>query len=323
MGHLGETIRVADLAALVNLSVARFALCFQASTGVSPHRFLLNQRVEAAMLLRGSPLPMAEVAVVCGFSSQQHMATVMRRLAGVAPIVGSRPITFQGGRQRKKPRPRMGPERDQSERGQTMGFLTRKQHKRVAALVSFGREPQAERDAAGIQNAIAQKQAKVGIAVAGRAACVEEPGITGEPGYHYDQVGVDDGSPAVGYPMGVAIVVVLVSIVEGRHRSLRGHIQEFEAFVTPRQRIVVVDRQATRHQPVLRPQRGEIGAVLRVCEIAYVWLHGIRRGVRIVMRQRRVIQRVLQEVGEIVDLLLRKAETPWITLPARIGEAGG
>jgi AraC family transcriptional regulator len=86
MGHLGETIRVADLAALANLSVARFALCFQASTGVSPHRFVLNQRVKAAMgLLRDSPLPMAEVAVVCGFSSQQHMATVMRRLAGVAP----------------------------------------------------------------------------------------------------------------------------------------------------------------------------------------------------------------------------------------------
>jgi len=86
MAHLGETIRVADLAALANLSVARFALYFQASTGVSPHQFVLNQRVQAAMgLLRDSPLPMAEVAVVCGFSSQQHMATVMRRLAGVAP----------------------------------------------------------------------------------------------------------------------------------------------------------------------------------------------------------------------------------------------
>jgi AraC family transcriptional regulator len=85
-GHLGETIRVADLAAVANLSVARFALYFQASTGVSPHRFVLNRRVEAAMgLLRDSPLPMAEVAVACGFSSQQHMATVMRRLAGVAP----------------------------------------------------------------------------------------------------------------------------------------------------------------------------------------------------------------------------------------------
>ena len=84
--HLGETIRVADLAALTDLSVGRFALCFQASTGVLPSRFVLSRRVEAAMgLLRDSPMPMAEVAVACGFSSQQHMATMMRRLVGVVP----------------------------------------------------------------------------------------------------------------------------------------------------------------------------------------------------------------------------------------------
>ena len=84
--HLGETIRVADLAALSDLSVGRFALCFRTSTGVSPHRFVLNRRVEAAMgLLRDSPMPMVEVAIACGFSSQQHMATMMRRLARVVP----------------------------------------------------------------------------------------------------------------------------------------------------------------------------------------------------------------------------------------------
>ena len=84
--HLGETIRVAHLAALTDLSVGRFALCFQASTGVLPSRFVLSRRVEAAMgLLRDSPMPMAEVAVACGFSSQQHMATMMRRLVGVVP----------------------------------------------------------------------------------------------------------------------------------------------------------------------------------------------------------------------------------------------
>ena len=84
--HLCETIRVADLAALTNLPIGRFALCFQASTGVSPRRFVLSQRVESAMrLLRDSPIPMVEVAAACGFSSQQHMATMMRRVAGVTP----------------------------------------------------------------------------------------------------------------------------------------------------------------------------------------------------------------------------------------------
>jgi AraC-like DNA-binding protein len=84
--HLDETIRVADLAALTGLSVARFALCFRASTGWPPHRFVLGQRVGTAKcLLRNTAMPMVEVAVECGFSSQQHMATVMRRLEGVAP----------------------------------------------------------------------------------------------------------------------------------------------------------------------------------------------------------------------------------------------
>jgi AraC family transcriptional regulator len=71
---------------LSDLSVGRFALCFRASTGVSPHRFVLSRRVEAAMgLLRDSPMPMVDVAIACGFSSQQHMATMMRRLARVVP----------------------------------------------------------------------------------------------------------------------------------------------------------------------------------------------------------------------------------------------
>ena len=83
---LSEPIRVADLAALTSMSVGRFTLCFRASTGVSPHRFVISRRVEAAMgLLRKSSMPMAEVAAVCGFSSQQHMATLMRRFMQVAP----------------------------------------------------------------------------------------------------------------------------------------------------------------------------------------------------------------------------------------------
>ena len=84
--HLGETIRVADLAALTGLSAGRFALEFRAAAGVSPHRFVLRRRIDAAMsLLRDSPTAMAEVALACGFSSQQHMATTMRKLAGLVP----------------------------------------------------------------------------------------------------------------------------------------------------------------------------------------------------------------------------------------------
>jgi AraC family transcriptional regulator len=85
--NLGEMIRVSDLAALTGMSEGRFALCFRASTGCTPHRFILRQRIEAAMrMLRDSAVPMAEVAIACGFSSQQHMTTTMRQRMGITPL---------------------------------------------------------------------------------------------------------------------------------------------------------------------------------------------------------------------------------------------
>jgi AraC-like DNA-binding protein len=84
--NLGGSIRVADLAAEARLSVDCFSLRFRTATGLSPHRFVLERRVTAAMHLLGySARPIADVAAECGFSSQQHMATTMRRIAGVAP----------------------------------------------------------------------------------------------------------------------------------------------------------------------------------------------------------------------------------------------
>jgi AraC family transcriptional regulator len=85
--NLGEAIRVSDLAALTGMSVGRFALCFRASTGCTPHRFVLRRRIEAAMgMLSHSAVPMAEVAIACGFSSQQHMTTAMRKHLGLTPL---------------------------------------------------------------------------------------------------------------------------------------------------------------------------------------------------------------------------------------------
>jgi len=85
--NLGETIRVSDLAALTGMSVGRFALCFRASTGCTPHHFILRHRIEATIrMLRDSAVPMADVAIACGFSSQQHMTTTMRQHVGITPL---------------------------------------------------------------------------------------------------------------------------------------------------------------------------------------------------------------------------------------------
>jgi AraC family transcriptional regulator len=77
--RLSEPIPLADLAAAVSLSVSQFSRQFKVSTGETPHRFLLGLRLEqACRLLRASTVPIAEVAVRCGFSHQEHLTNVMR-----------------------------------------------------------------------------------------------------------------------------------------------------------------------------------------------------------------------------------------------------
>lgn len=84
--HLSEGIHVSDLAALAGMSVGRFALSFRASTGLTPHRYILQVRIEAARrLLSEHRYSLADVALRCGFSSQQHMATVMKKIASMTP----------------------------------------------------------------------------------------------------------------------------------------------------------------------------------------------------------------------------------------------
>lgn len=74
------------LASLVSLSPYQFARVFKASTGVPPHHYVMELRVERAkeMLIAGF-LSVTEIAHACGFASSQHMATVFRRMTGITP----------------------------------------------------------------------------------------------------------------------------------------------------------------------------------------------------------------------------------------------
>lgn len=84
--HLGQKIRVADLAVIAGMSATHFTGGFHATFGCTPHEFILGQRIEAAIRsLRFTRAPLAEVAVNCGFASQQHMTTVIKQRTGLAP----------------------------------------------------------------------------------------------------------------------------------------------------------------------------------------------------------------------------------------------
>ena len=82
--RLAEPIPLADMASVVSLSVSQFSRQFKASTGETPHRFLVRLRLEqACRLLRASTMPIAEVAVRSGFSHQEHLTRVLRAQLGI------------------------------------------------------------------------------------------------------------------------------------------------------------------------------------------------------------------------------------------------
>lgn len=59
---------------------------FRQSTGESPHQFVLRHRVERAKeMLQEAEMRVLDVAVACGFKTQQHFARVFRRICGATP----------------------------------------------------------------------------------------------------------------------------------------------------------------------------------------------------------------------------------------------
>ena len=84
--HLGREISLAFVAGECKLSVSHFARSFKQCTGKPPHRWLLENRVEKAKeLLIDAELPLAEIALECGFSDQSHFTRVFSRIAGTSP----------------------------------------------------------------------------------------------------------------------------------------------------------------------------------------------------------------------------------------------
>jgi AraC family transcriptional regulator len=91
-----DDLSLDEMAQSVGLSTAHFARMFRKSTGETPHQFVLRQKVERAKaMLRAPDARVLDVAVACGFKTQQHFAQVFRDVWGVSPteyrqdIVGS------------------------------------------------------------------------------------------------------------------------------------------------------------------------------------------------------------------------------------------
>jgi AraC family transcriptional regulator len=81
-----DEFTLCEMAQSVELSTAHFSRMFRKSTGESPHHFVLRHRIERAKaMLRAAEARVLDVAVACGFKTQQHFARVFRRMCGVSP----------------------------------------------------------------------------------------------------------------------------------------------------------------------------------------------------------------------------------------------
>jgi AraC family transcriptional regulator len=85
--HLEQDIKLADMAAILGMSQYYFCRLFRKSTGVSPYRYVIQQRVERAKhLLRQSPqLSIATIALECGFTNQSSLCKHFRKLTNLTP----------------------------------------------------------------------------------------------------------------------------------------------------------------------------------------------------------------------------------------------
>lgn len=75
-----------ELAGAAGVGRFHFVRLFKNSFGVTPHRFVMRQRAEAARrLLEKTGGRMVDIAAATGFASQSHLCTVMRREFGQTP----------------------------------------------------------------------------------------------------------------------------------------------------------------------------------------------------------------------------------------------
>lgn len=85
--HLAQDLSLETLAQQVGFSPYHFTRLFRQTTGVSPHQFVLGQRLEAAaLLLRETDLPLIQVTLTVGFQQQSHFTQAFKRRFGTTPL---------------------------------------------------------------------------------------------------------------------------------------------------------------------------------------------------------------------------------------------
>lgn len=78
-------VSLSELAQLCGINRYQLIRSFQRATGITPHAYLIQRRIQFARQLIASGTPLAESAATAGFADQSHMTRQFTRALGVSP----------------------------------------------------------------------------------------------------------------------------------------------------------------------------------------------------------------------------------------------
>lgn len=91
--NMHRPISLTEIASVAAMSPFHFSRSFKRTLGVSPVRYLWERRVDAAKkLIMAGGESLAQVALICGFSSQSHFTTKFRMVTGHTPTEFQRAV---------------------------------------------------------------------------------------------------------------------------------------------------------------------------------------------------------------------------------------
>ena len=84
--NLDTPLGVGTLSRLAEMSQSHFSKMFKLSTGLAPHQFVLQERINRSKeLLRQDDAKIVDVALEVGFENQAHFTTVFGNFVGMTP----------------------------------------------------------------------------------------------------------------------------------------------------------------------------------------------------------------------------------------------
>ena len=85
--YFSSNISLNDICERIHVTSFHFIRMFKKEVGMTPHRYLLNVRVERAKeLLSTRQYSVAETALMCGFESISHFSDTFKKQTGYTPV---------------------------------------------------------------------------------------------------------------------------------------------------------------------------------------------------------------------------------------------